>query len=125
MTKTHVDAEESVTARVLYSLTTLSELGLIRKRALWDLLDATVGFICHPNLWLRQGAAAFVASAAKVAGPPDMWCILYPPLRRLLRSDIADITEGEIVGAVTRPVRLFSAHSAECTDKYAASQKHL
>ena len=50
------DEEDAVVARVLSSLTTLAELQLMRKTAVYDVLDPVVGFLCHPTPWLRQGA---------------------------------------------------------------------
>ena len=50
-----VDVEESVVTKVLQSLTALSELGLFQKTRIWELMNATIGFLYHPNAWIRQG----------------------------------------------------------------------
>lgn len=50
-----VDVEETVVARVLAALTSLCELGLFHKMRLWELMSATLGFLYHPNVWIRQG----------------------------------------------------------------------
>lgn len=50
------------------------------------------------------GAAAFVASAARRLQPSDVWCILYPSLRHLLRSDVKEIDEQSLLGAMKQPV---------------------
>lgn len=50
-----VDVEESVVAKVLSALTSLCELGLFQKMRIWELMSATLGFIYHPNIWIRQG----------------------------------------------------------------------
>lgn len=49
------DVEESVVARVLAALTSLCELGLFQKMRIWELMSATLGFLYHPNIWIRQG----------------------------------------------------------------------
>ena len=49
------DVEESAVAKVLSSLTSLCELGLFQKMRLWELMGATLGFLYHPNIWIRQG----------------------------------------------------------------------
>ena len=54
-----VDVEESVVAKVLSALTSLCELGLFQKMRIWELMSATLGFIYHPNIWIRQGGARF------------------------------------------------------------------
>lgn len=98
------DVEESVVARVLSALTSLCELGLFQKMRIWELLSATLSFFYHPNVWVRQGAAAFVASAAKHLQSSDVWCILYPSLRHLLRSDVRDIVEQSLLATMKPPL---------------------
>jgi hypothetical protein len=52
-----LDVEESAVAKVLSSLTSLCELGLFQKMRLWELMGATLGFLYHPNIWIRQSAS--------------------------------------------------------------------
>lgn len=54
-TKQASDVEESVVARVLAALTSLCELGLFQKMRIWELMSANLGFLYHPNSWIRQG----------------------------------------------------------------------
>ena len=49
------DVEETVVAKVLAALTSLCELGLFQKMRIWELMSATLGFLYHPNMWIRQG----------------------------------------------------------------------
>ena len=55
------DVEEAVVARVLGALTSLCELGLFQKMRIWELMSATLGFLYHPNVWIRQGLSVFCA----------------------------------------------------------------
>ncbi|EKM56683.1 uncharacterized protein PHACADRAFT_183284 [Phanerochaete carnosa HHB-10118-sp] len=98
------DIEETVVARVLASLRSLCELGLFQKMRIWELLSATLAFLFHPNIWIRQGAAAFIAAAAKHLPPSDVWCILYPSLKHFLRSDIQDVDERSLLLALKPPL---------------------
>ena len=50
-----IDVEETVVAKVLASLTNLCELGLFQKMRIWELMSATLGFLYHPNIWIREG----------------------------------------------------------------------
>jgi phosphoinositide-3-kinase, regulatory subunit 4 len=50
-----IDVEEAVVAKVLSALTSLCELGLFQKMRIWELMGATLGFLYHPNIWIRQG----------------------------------------------------------------------
>ncbi|KAG5639727.1 hypothetical protein H0H81_000007 [Sphagnurus paluster] len=108
------DVEESVVAKVLATLTSLCELGLFQKMRIWELMSATLGFLYHPNIWIRRdngdsfkttGAAAFIASAAHHLPPSDVWCILYPSLRHFLKSDVATIDEHSLLVAMKPPVK--------------------
>ncbi|KAG9307924.1 hypothetical protein JVU11DRAFT_12894 [Chiua virens] len=98
------DVEESVVARVLSALTSLCELGLFQKMRIWELMSATLCFFYHPNVWIRQGATAFIASAANHLQPSDVWCILYPSLRYLLRCDVKEIDEQSLLAAMKAPL---------------------
>lgn len=51
----NVDAEEAVVATVLASLSRLAELHLLGKGQIWDLVQQITGFLCHPNIWIREG----------------------------------------------------------------------
>ncbi len=124
VTKPTSDVEESVVARVLAALTSLCELGLFRKMRIWELMSANLGFLYHPNSWIRQGtsqslsvgpglrcllsgATAFIASAAQHLPSSDVWGILYPSLRHFLRSDVRSIDEFSLLTALKPPVRRF------------------
>lgn len=108
-------------AKVLAALTSLCELGLFQKMRIWELMSATLGFLYHPNIWIRQGrkpetftveltriillgAAAFMSSAAKHLPRSDVWCILYPSLRYFLKSDVVNIDESSLLTAMKPPV---------------------
>jgi phosphoinositide-3-kinase, regulatory subunit 4 len=122
-TKPTSDVEESVVARVLAALTSLCELGLFQKMRIWELMSANLGFLYHPNSWIRQGtsqsrslgrglhflsgATAFIASAAQHLPSSDVWGILYPSLRHFLRSDVRSIDEFSLLSALKPPVRRF------------------
>ncbi|KIP05625.1 hypothetical protein PHLGIDRAFT_128766 [Phlebiopsis gigantea 11061_1 CR5-6] len=108
------DVEETVVARVLASLRSLCELGLFQKMRIWELLSATLSFLYHPNIWIRQGAAAFIAAATKHLPPSDVWCILYPSLKYFLRSDLRDADERSLLLAMKPqlPRHIFDAAKA-------------
>ncbi|KAF5392892.1 hypothetical protein D9757_000800 [Collybiopsis confluens] len=105
------DVEETVVAKVLTALTSLCGLGLFHKMRIWELMSATLGFLYHPNLWIRQGATAFIAVAARHLPPSDVWCILYPSLRHFLKSDVAVIDEERLLRAMkpALPRQIFDA----------------
>ncbi|BEJ10919.1 hypothetical protein CspHIS471_0103410 [Cutaneotrichosporon sp. HIS471] len=107
------DPEEAVVARVVHSLTLLTSLGLLQRMRLWDVFSAVHGFLYHPNVWIRQGTAGFVAKAANHLPPSDIWCILYPIIRPTLRSDIVTLDEDSILGALVSPLSRATLQAAK------------
>jgi phosphoinositide-3-kinase regulatory subunit 4 len=49
------DSEEFVVEKVLGSLTSLAELGLLQKTKLKELISTVIPLMCHPNVWIRYG----------------------------------------------------------------------
>ncbi|GAA6060755.1 hypothetical protein JCM10212_006735 [Sporobolomyces blumeae] len=98
------DPEEFVTVRVLESLTHLAERRLLAKSKIWDLVQQTSGFLCHPDIWIREGAATFLATVSTLLQPTDRWCIFYPVVKRLLRADVKEITELALLDNAREPL---------------------
>ena len=80
------------------------QLGLLQKNNLWDTFDATFGLLCHPNTWIRLDTAAILASIARSMPHSDVWCCLFPALRRLLRADLSSFEATEILRTAEAPV---------------------
>lgn len=91
--------------KVLNSLTSLADLGLFKKMKLWELIGIIWPLMCHPNVWIRDGAIGFVSSTVKHLSKTDLWCIVYPMIRPFLRSDIAEINEQTLLENVETPVK--------------------
>ncbi|KAI5119857.1 hypothetical protein M0805_000691 [Coniferiporia weirii] len=106
MTQALSDAEETNVAKVLSTLTTLSELGLFQKIRLWELMSSTLPLLYHPNGWVRQdiGASLFIASATKALPTTDVWCILYPSLKHFLRSEVRSVDVRTVMKALKAPL---------------------
>ncbi|PKY37517.1 ARM repeat-containing protein [Rhizophagus irregularis] len=98
------DSEEFVVEKVLNSLTSLAELGLFQKMKLCELTAVVSPLMCHPGIWIRHGAVAFIASAAKLLPITDVWCIIYPIIRPFLQADVVEITELQLLENVKEPV---------------------
>ena len=45
---------------------------MLQKVALYELLKETSPYLLHPNLWIRQATAAFVAASAKILDGVDV-----------------------------------------------------
>ena len=53
-------------------MASLTSLQLLQKVALYELLKETTPYLLHPNLWIRQATAAFVASTASTLDGVDV-----------------------------------------------------
>lgn len=51
-----IDPEDFVVARVLESLASLTEIRLFDKARMLELFSNCYGFLCHPSIWVVQGA---------------------------------------------------------------------
>lgn len=136
------DAEETVVARVLESLTILAERRLLTRAKIWDLVAQIAGFLCHPNIWIREGsfliplirirlilgtvgAAAFLSTVSNMLPPTDRWCSLYPTIKRSLRADIKEITAFTLLDNAREPVSPSFCLPATLTDSPVDSSSHL
>ncbi|KAK9454329.1 hypothetical protein V1511DRAFT_517621 [Dipodascopsis uninucleata] len=93
MVQALADTEEFVVEKVLYAFTSLAELGLIKRSNLWDLMNVTVRFAVHPNLWIREGVFSFVAASVKWLSPADIHCIIRPVLSPFVKCDLLEYSE--------------------------------
>ncbi|KAG9284442.1 hypothetical protein G9A89_023699 [Geosiphon pyriformis] len=98
------DFEEFVVEKVLNSLTSLAELGLFQKMKIWELVGIISSLLCHPGIWIRYGAIAFISSASKLLPLTDVWCIVYPIVRPFLRADVVDISEIQLLENLKDPL---------------------
>ncbi|KAJ3072129.1 Serine/threonine-protein kinase, partial [Quaeritorhiza haematococci] len=98
------DSEEFVVRKVLDALSSLAELRLLQKPKLKEFVSNILPLMCHPNIWIRYGAIAFVATAAKHLPLIDVRCIIYPMIRPFLKTDIAEVTELSLLENLKSPV---------------------
>ncbi|KAK0551331.1 Serine/threonine-protein kinase [Tilletia horrida] len=105
MTQALADAEEMIIARVLLGFARLAQAGLLSKVSILDLTAGSIGFLAHPNQWIREAAIAFFVAISHRLSVTDTWSILYPAVRPLLRSDIPAFTEFSLRSTLVKPLR--------------------
>lgn len=98
------DPHESVVEQVLRSLASMAELGLLQRAKLWELIDTIARFEMHPNLWVREAAVHFVASATSFLSVADMRILVTPLVAPYLKIPVANITEAELLDALKKPL---------------------
>ncbi|KAJ3222135.1 Serine/threonine-protein kinase [Clydaea vesicula] len=90
------DAEECVVEKVLSCLTSLSELGLLQKGTLKELMSLIIPLLCHPNNWIKFGAITFVSCFSQKY-PLDMRCIYLPMIKPFLKENIIEVNAASLL----------------------------
>ncbi|KAG5326958.1 PI3R4 kinase, partial [Acromyrmex heyeri] len=90
------DPEEFVTTKAINAMATLTELGLLHKSALYQLLSETMVFLVHPNLWIRHATVGFISAAARTLNVVDVQCKVQTMLQPYLKHSLIQI-EKEIL----------------------------
>ncbi|KZC10923.1 Phosphoinositide 3-kinase regulatory subunit 4 [Dufourea novaeangliae] len=90
------DPEEFVTTKAINAMATLTELGLLHKSALYQLLNETMVFLVHPNLWIRHATVGFISAAARTLNLVDVQCKVQTMIQPYLKHPLIQI-EKEIL----------------------------
>ncbi|KAI2625160.1 hypothetical protein GGS21DRAFT_531559 [Xylaria nigripes] len=99
------DPEEHVVQAALHSLAELAKLGLLSKAKTWELIDVVARFTMHPNIWIRESAAEYLASATMLLSPADIRCIVLPLVKPFLKPYIIpDFSELSLLDALKKPI---------------------
>ncbi|KAJ5783237.1 hypothetical protein N7457_005011 [Penicillium paradoxum] len=104
MVQSMTESEEFVVERVIRSLAAMAELGLFQRSTTWDLLNMTVGFLGHPNVWIREAAVKFVVNSARFLSVADIHSILTPIIWPFLKIKIVVFSEVRLLDALKRPI---------------------
>lgn len=104
MIQTLTDPEEFVVQQVVTSLASIAELGLLQRSKTWEILDIVARFLIHPNLWIKEAAAHFIAASTTYLSVADLHCIIAPLLLPYFKCASADFIELGVLEAVCRPL---------------------
>lgn len=72
-------------------MSALTELGLLQKTNLCDLVSETACYLVHPSLWIRQAVAGFISTAAKTLTILDVQCKIIPHLNVFMKYQLIQI----------------------------------
>ncbi|KAI9626663.1 hypothetical protein H4Q26_017761 [Puccinia striiformis f. sp. tritici PST-130] len=98
------DSEEFVSTRVITALTEVIKKKLLSEHKLWELIAAVIVLLSHPNSWIRRASTELIVTVSHVLPTTDVWCVLYPALRKFLRCDIKDLTKQSILANLEAPI---------------------
>lgn len=77
---------------------------LLSEHKLWELIAAVIVLLSHPNSWIRRASTELIVTVSQVLPTTDVWCVLYPALRKFLRCDIEDLTKQSILTNLEAPI---------------------
>ncbi|KAI0132396.1 hypothetical protein BJ170DRAFT_613811 [Xylariales sp. AK1849] len=105
MVQALTDPEEHVVGAALHSLAELSNLGLLSKAKIWELVDVVARFTMHPNPWIRESAVEYLSSATGLLSPADIRCIVLPHVKPFLKGAIIpEFSELGLLDALKKPL---------------------
>ncbi|KAJ6003248.1 hypothetical protein N7451_005795 [Penicillium sp. IBT 35674x] len=104
MIQSMTEPEEFVVEKVIRCLGAMADLGLFQRSTTWDLLHITLGFLVHPNIWIREAAVNLVVKSTKFLAVADIYSILTPLIRPFLKVKIVGFSQVEILDALKRPM---------------------
>ena len=90
-------------------MASLTSLQLLQKVALYELLKETTPYLLHPNLWIRQATAAFVASTASTLDGVDVMVKLDSILSPFMKHNVVQMDNpalllANVESCIPRPV---------------------
>ena len=99
------DPEEYVVQGALHSLAELAYLGLLTKPTFLELVIVVARFTMHPNAWIRESAAEFIASGKRFLSEAYLRVLVLPQIRPHLKpSQIPDFSELGLLETLQKPL---------------------
>ncbi len=78
-------------------MSALTDLGLLQKVAVYQLLEETTPYLLHPAMWIRNAAAGFIASVAKTLNPVDVMVKLSTLISPYLTHKVVSLQDPVII----------------------------
>ncbi|KAL5390720.1 hypothetical protein DPSP01_001791 [Paraphaeosphaeria sporulosa] len=104
MVQALTDPEEFVVEKVIRALSAIAEQGLFQRSKAWELIDIVARLTMHPNIWIREAAAQFIAAVAKCLSVADKHSILINLIRPYLKIIPSEFTELRLLDSLKRPL---------------------
>ncbi|KAF3035232.1 Serine/threonine-protein kinase [Didymella heteroderae] len=104
MVQALTDPEEFVVEKVIRALSSMAELGLFQRSKTWELVDIVARLTMHPNLWIREAAAQFIAAASKYLSIADTHSILVNLIRSYLKVVPSEFSQTRVLESLKKPM---------------------
>ncbi|KAK4187109.1 Serine/threonine-protein kinase ppk19 [Podospora australis] len=105
MVQAITDSEEYVVHGALHSLAELANLGLLAKPTYLEYVKAVGRFTVHPNIWIRESAAEFIAAGKTFLSPAYLRVGVLPQIKPYLKPKrVLDFSELNILESLQKPL---------------------
>ena len=104
MVQALTDPEDFVVEKAIRSFATMAGLGLFQRSTIWELVDVIAQFTMHPNIWVREAAAAYISCSTTYLDQADITCIVLPLIKPFLKTSISDYSELKLLDALKKPI---------------------
>lgn len=98
------DEEETVTCAALRAFEQIFDDRSFSIARAYNVAEAAIPFLVHPNIWLRYQASSLLVKCAKRLDHTERWALLYPQMRPLLTADIPSWNTLNLLLALRRPL---------------------
>ncbi|KAI1294765.1 Phosphoinositide 3-kinase regulatory subunit 4 [Halotydeus destructor] len=98
------DVEENVIHKTLTALTALTEINVLKKSVLYELMKDAIPLFAHPNLWIRHSLTAFVTALSNQLSPAEVNCKLIPLVRLHLARDLYALSDELLLDSLRPPI---------------------
>lgn len=77
--------------KAIHAMAALTELGLITKQQLRELISECAILLVHPNLWIRHAVVALICAASSWLSPLDVQCKIVPVVSPFMKYPLIQI----------------------------------
>lgn len=97
------DTEEFVARKAINAITALTQLSLLHKSALYQLLDESAPLLVHPNLWIRQAVVGFISAMARTLNMVDVHCKVASAIKPFLKTQLIQLEKEVLLLNALKP----------------------
>ncbi|XP_036323773.1 phosphoinositide 3-kinase regulatory subunit 4 [Rhagoletis pomonella] len=91
------DREEFVISKAIRAITTLIELGHIKKPTITEVIKETACYLCHPNLWIRHEICGMISTAARTLSAIDVHVKIMPAISKFLKMPLIQVERPDLL----------------------------
>ncbi|KAL0276782.1 UNVERIFIED_CONTAM: hypothetical protein PYX00_004283 [Menopon gallinae] len=91
------DPEEFIIVKCVNAMKELTKLNLLSKASIYQLLEDTACYLVHPNLWIRQAIAGFIAAIAVTLETVDVQCKVVALLNGYFKSPVIQVNKEYLI----------------------------